>query len=201
MKKSIIQIIFIIFVIILLMIIFYYIQIPSQSNGIYVKSNLNGKEYFVQNLDGNEEAADMLASINNRIFTLREYLLKNIDKYPEYRTYNMQFCDRISKLILTENNPTGKYTSYTVNKGDEIALCLRSKKTGKLHDINLVMYVVLHELSHVACPEIDHTELFKKIFILYLQIASNLGIYENINYKLNPSEYCGLTINENLLKN
>ena len=173
---------------------------PSQPNGIYVKSNLDGKEYFVQNFDEKQDAADMLSMVYLRIFALREYLLKNIDKYPEYKKYNTQFCNRISKLVLTENNPAGKYTSYTINKGDEIALCLRSKRTRKLHDINLIMYVVLHELSHVACPEIDHTDLFKKIFIFYLQIASKLGIYENINYKMNPSEYCGLTINENLLK-
>lgn len=200
MEKIIIQIILVLFLVILLLVTLYCMKKTYRSNGIYVKSNLDGKEYFVQDMDEKEDAANMLSVVYNRIFLLREYLLKNINKYPEYKKYNTQFCNRISKLVLTENNPKGKYTSYTVNKGDEIALCLRSKRTGKLHNINLIMYVVLHELSHVACPEIDHTDLFKKIFIFYLQIASKLGIYENINYKLNPSEYCGLTINENLLK-
>ena len=143
----------------------------------------------------------MLSIIHERIFILKDYLEKNIDKYPDFEEYIKQFCSKINGMVLQENAPNGKYTSYTVNKGDEIALCLRSKKNGKLHDLNLVMYVVIHELAHVACPEIDHTELFKKIFIFLLQIAIMLKIYKRENYQISPHEYCGLTINENLLKN
>ena len=141
----------------------------------------------------------MLATVDQRIEILRSYLEKNINQYPHFRPYIQQFLTRIKGVRLVENPPDGKYTSFTVNKGEEIALCLRSTDTGELHDINLVMYVVLHELAHVACPEIDHTPLFKEIFVFFLNIAIKLGIYSKVNYKAHPEKYCGLTINENLL--
>jgi predicted metal-dependent hydrolase len=151
-------------------------------------------------MDDKEDASYMLSVIQKRILLMRDYLMKNIEKYKEYAPYIKQFGNKIKNMVLVENSYNGKYTSYTVNKGDEIALCLRSRKTGKLHDINLIMYVVLHELAHVACPEIDHTDLFKKIFVFFIKIAVKLKIYRNVNYQINPHEYCGLLINENLLK-
>ena len=171
----------------------------SEQEAIYVKSK-NNIEYLVQNVDDKEIAVTMLDDIRSRIFRIRDYLAQNKNKYPAFASYIEQFCDRIDGVILLENPPDGEYTSYTLNKGEEIALCLRSKKTNKLHDINLIMYVVLHELSHVACPEQDHTELFKKIFVFFLGIAVQLNIYTNTDYILRPHEYCGLTINENLLR-
>jgi len=183
-----------------IVILIYYFNKFSKSEATYVKSDLDNREYLVQNLEDKEEAAYILSIVRKRIYILRDYFEKNMDKYPEYKEYIKQFCQRIKNMTLQENAPDGRYTSYTVNKGEEIALCLRSRKTGKLHDINIIMYVVLHELAHVACPEIDHTELFKKIFVFFLKVSFVLKIYKKADYHINPHEYCGITINENLLK-
>jgi hypothetical protein len=61
------------------------------------------------------------------------------------------------------------------------------------------MYVALHEISHVACPEVGHTELFKKIFHFITKIAINMGIYKKIDFAKNPVEYCGLTVSESIV--
>lgn len=172
----------------------------SLSEATYLKSDLTNKEYLVQNLTRKEDASKILGMVEERINALKKYLNDNIKKYPDYSQYINQFCSRIGNLVLLENPPDGKYTSYTVNKGDEIALCLRSRYTHELHDINLIMYVVIHELSHVACPEQDHTELFKKIFKFLLTVAISLGLYKHVDYANNPQEYCGMTIREDLLK-
>lgn len=209
MKKSnIIQIIIIIIVIIFGYLLYKSFKSSKTSNlsgsnnseVSYVKSNLDNKNYLVQNLENKEEATYILSDVYRRIFILRDYLRDHINNYPEFRPYIKQFCDKIKNLTLHENAPNSKYTSYTVNKGEQIALCLRSKENSKLHNINLVMYVAIHELAHVACPEINHTDLFKKIFIFFLKIAVILGIYEKMDYQDSPEEYCGLTINENLFK-
>jgi hypothetical protein len=180
--------------------VLYIFTRTNQNEATYVKSPLNNKEYFVQNIDEKENAAYLLSVVETNIKTFKTYLGQNMNTYPEYKPYIKQFCDRVKNLVLYENKPGSKYTSYTINKGEEMALCLRSKN-GQLHDPNLIMYVVLHELSHIACPEIDHTELFKKIFKFFITVAVQLGIYQNVNYQLDPVEYCGMTINENLVKN
>lgn len=188
----------ILYIVLIIILVYLFIKIIT-SNTICVTSELDKKKYLVQNMIDKEEASYVLSIINKKINVFKKYLKNNINKYPNQKKYIEQFCKRIEGLILQENAPNGKYTSYTLNKGDKMALCLRSKINNKLHDINLIMYVVLHELAHIACPEKDHTELFKEIFIFFQKIAIEIGIYKRENYNINPHEYCGLVINENLL--
>ena len=56
------------------------------------------------------------------------------------------------------------------------------------------MYVALHELAHVACPELHHTPLFKKIFAFLTRIAIKLKLWVYENYEEKPREYCGMTL-------
>ena len=99
-----------------------------------------------------------------------------------------------------ENNNKDNTTSYSVNKGEELVLCLRSKKdVNKFHDMNTLMYVILHEISHIACPEYNHTPLFKKIFAFFTEVAIKLNIYQRVNYSSNPVEYCGIYITDSIV--
>lgn len=198
METKIVQIILFIIIIALL---YYLIKIYT-SDTSYIKSKNDNQLYSVQNLEQKEKATEILSIIQNKIKTLHKHFLQSEhEPYDGFRPYIKNLCDKVETMEISENAPDGKFTSYTVNKGDEIALCLRSIKTGKFHDINLITYVALHELSHVACPEIDHTELFKKIFKFFIKVASNIGIYNIVNYREFPAEYCGLPINENLVSN
>jgi hypothetical protein len=167
----------------------------------YVKSPFDNKYYLVRNLPNKEEAAYILSIMRQKIFTFRDHLNKVKGQFPEYAPYIDQLNRRITNVVLSENSPTDTYTSYSINKGDEIVLCLRSRKNDfQLHDLNTITYVTLHELAHVACPEKDHTVLFKKIFTFFLGQAAEINIYKPVNYSMDPQEYCGMTINENLLK-
>lgn len=171
----------------------------NKSNGSYVRSSLNGKEYYVRDYDNKEEAAYMLSVVDERLMILKRHLLSNINSYDKYRPYIMKFCEKIDNLFIYENSLEDEMTSYTVNKGDETVICLRSKNQfGKLHDINLITYVALHEVSHIACPEIDHTDLFKEIFKFFIDVSSKIGIYKKVDYQLDPTEYCGLVIHDKL---
>jgi hypothetical protein len=55
---------------------------------------------------------------------------------------------------------------------------------------------MLHELAHIACPEKDHTELFIKIFVFFLQRAIEFGLYHQVDYKLHAKRYCGMDIDQ-----
>ena len=61
------------------------------------------------------------------------------------------------------------------------------------------MYVVIHEMSHFACPEIGHGPLFQKIFKKFLEESIKIGIYNYEDYNKNSVEYCGMNLNSSIL--
>jgi predicted metal-dependent hydrolase len=183
-----------------LIIIFVYIFIYFNKNDlIYVESN-TGVSYLVQKSDNKQEKANLLDKLMKNLFLLKNHLINNIDKYPEIAEYIKQLQKNFNenRTVIYETDPKTKLTSYSVNKGEELSFCLTSKKTNKLHDINLLMYVAIHELSHIACPEIGHGELFKKIFKKFVEISVKLDIYDRVDYNQYPVEYCGMNLNSSI---
>jgi predicted metal-dependent hydrolase len=90
-------------------------------------------------------------------------------------------------------------TNTFENKGDKIAFCLnkRNENNNKLIDINTLTFVALHELSHIMTESIGHKQDFWQNFKFLLTNAKEAGIYEPVDYKKNPKQYCGMTINDN----
>lgn len=88
----------------------------------------------------------------------------------------------LNKVKMVRGN-----SSYTINKY-RVFICLRDKKTDAIYDDNTLVYVILHELAHVECPEIGHTELFKRIFFNLLDRAEAHGLYDPSLPR--PIDYC-----------
>lgn len=65
--------------------------------------------------------------------------------------------------------------SYTINK-KKIYLCLRDEK-GKYYNKNMLLYVLLHEISHTICKSIGHTDEFHTIFEELLLEATKQKMY------------------------
>lgn len=108
----------------------------------------------------------------------------------------MRLRDTYNSSALKENFPTDlQYTSYVLNKGDEIAFCLHPKDNPQeIHDFNLLQFVVLHELSHLANPEHGHPISFWKTFKFILQEAAKEGLYTPVDYSKEPVVYCGVRV-------
>ena len=184
-------------VMIFLMVIITVMFIKKSSGEVkYVESDLDGKKYLVRDLPDKQKAANMLAKIRMNLINLSNYLNDNKDdKYKEYSEYIERLHSKIENVDISESTPDSAYTSYSVNKGEQLVFCVRSKDIiNNLHDLNLVMYVALHEISHIASPEYGHTELFKKIFAFFTDIAIQRNLYTKIDFKHDPTEYCGLII-------
>lgn len=78
--------------------------------------------------------------------------------------------------------------SYTINK-KKIYLCLKNEKQ-QYYGKNMLMYVSIHELAHVLCDEIGHTDKFYQIFDNLLDKAAKIGIYNpSIPVEENYCEY------------
>lgn len=173
----------------------------STGKRIRVKSDIDNNYYLVRDLPDKQIAANFLAKLKNNINRTADILNEKKDtEYKEYREYIDNLTDGIRVIDISETPSNSSYTSYSVNKGEELVFCLRSKyNKNVMHDFNLLMYVTLHEISHIACPEYGHTPLFKKIFAFFTKIAIEHNIYQKINFPSDPTEYCGLMINESIV--
>jgi hypothetical protein len=161
----------------------------------YVKSTVDDNSYLVRNLPDKLEAANRLAEVRSRVLRLMKHfkqsntdnqiardILKNFDADP---------------VRFSESTPDSSYTSYTLNKGEKIHVCLRQKNaTQDLVDVNVLTFVTLHEIGHIGTREIGHTPLFWNNFAWILKQAEELGIYEFQNFAEQPVPYCGISITD-----
>lgn len=76
--------------------------------------------------------------------------------------------------------------SYTLNKS-RIYLCVRDA-SGQYYHEHILMYVLVHELAHVMCPDVGHTPLFKEINNALLERVIAAGLY-NPRTPI-PKDYC-----------
>lgn len=182
------------FFICIILITIIYIHLENKFSDVeYIKSNVDGKKYLVRNLKDKQEAADLLAKIrDNLVKVSQELKKKNQDNIDIDRMINNFNPDNLS-----ESTHENKYTSYSVNKGEKIVFCLRSKdEKQKLVDLNIMMFVALHELAHTMTKSVGHTPEFWNNFRILLRNARKLGIYKRVNYNEKPVEYCGTKITD-----
>ena len=69
--------------------------------------------------------------------------------------------------------------------------------------MNTILFVAIHELAHIMSESKGHTTEFWNNMNYLLKAAINLGIYQEVDYKQNPINYCGMEINNtplNMLK-
>ena len=189
---------------IILLIIFILIIILSNyyhknKDLTQVKSTIDNKYYLVAKLIDSNEAANKLALINKNINILLEHC-KNPNDKSIMKLYNNYNSDILCELV-----DKSKYTAYSLNKGELIAICLRDKITNKLIDdmnsksfidMNTVMFVIIHELAHVITKSIGHTKEFWDNMTRLLKYGNECGIYKLINYKKNPIYYCNQLLND-----
>jgi len=174
------------------------IKLYKDSDAFILKciiSDVNGNKYCVRDRSKLELAADKLAIVNDKLNFLVKYLK---EKYPEKECVKI-LLKNYNPQKLSETLPTSEYTAYSENKGEKLAFCLDTEKDnkGKLIDDNTLMYVALHELSHVASKSIGHTDEFWSNFKFFIIEAEKINIYEPINYKKKPARYCGINITDN----
>jgi hypothetical protein len=160
-----------------------------------IVSTVDGNKYCVRDREKLQDAADILAKITVKCKELVEY---TGNKYPDK--------DNVQRLVagynpqrVMETLPTSEYTAYSENKGEKIAFCLNKKRKGEDHmiDEHTLMFVAIHELSHVATKSIGHKTEFWDNFKFLLENAKEAGIHMPVDYKDDPKEYCGMDIKDN----
>lgn len=176
-----------------IIIIYLFYQYHYYSKIEKIVSTIDNRDYEVQIKEDAQQAADLIAQIRARLEIVVKHLVKT---YPdEERTVRMKNNFRPENIKEGIDDPN--YTSYSINKGEQIILCLRTNN--KLMDLNTMMFVVLHELAHVCTESTGHTKEFWDNFKWILEESINIGIYTKQDFKLNNVEYCGMTITDSPL--
>ena len=159
-----------------------------------IVSDVDGNRYCVRERNKLELAADLLAQATEKCKQLVRYVDKS---HPDNEDVK-RLVKNFNPKTIQETLPTSALTAYSENKGEKIAFCLNTTKEGnKLIDIHTLTFVAIHELSHIMTESVGHKPEFWANFKFLLENAKKANIYDPVDYKKNPQQYCGMTIKDN----
>jgi hypothetical protein len=162
---------------------------------IKVRSTVDGREYVVRDLPDKQRAANLLASLRMRLATLMDNLTQSYPSKPQVQRLVQNF--RADPDRFLESTPDAEHTSYSVNKGEKIHLCLRQRDgTEQLVDENVMVFVALHEMAHCITKSVGHEPEFWNNFGWLLREAESRNLYTPTNFKAQPVTYCGVQITD-----
>jgi predicted metal-dependent hydrolase len=184
---------------VLILVIIYLVY--SINNSGLIRAEFDGQVYMVQELPDKMKAVDLLIKLKNDLSKIAQKTLERAkdEKNSEYTGYLEIINDRLNTVYIREVEKDSPYTSYSVNKGEELVFCLRNKQTHEFYDYNKILYVAVHEIAHIGCPEVGHTKLFFELNRYILETAKENKMYEYVDYNNTPEEYCGIQIYTNVL--
>jgi hypothetical protein len=192
--------------------IYLYFRHKNQSEFSYIKSPYDNRSYVVRNLPDKYDAVTHLSKIRHSLDNLVNHLntkyIENMSnagtdttKVKDKRKDRVNCIRRLYKNyngdVIAESPKNSTSTSYSINKGEKIYLCIRQRDNmDELIDFNTVTFVALHELAHLMTKTIGHTEEFWSNFKFILEEAIAEGYYEYQDFRKKPVKYCGTTISD-----
>lgn len=201
----------------IMVVVIYLYWIDPTRGAVSVSNKYDGESYYVQgDFENKKHAAETIARLNSRLMYFLEHIKKkykinDIDskmnagvptpKEQMLRGIVSRVLSNYNPEVIVENNPmTSEDTSYTINKGQKLFVCLRRKDNpNKIHNLDLLTFILLHELSHMGTTTYGHNDEFWKTFKFILHEASSAGIYHPIDYRRMRMKYCGLNVDYNPL--
>lgn len=163
---------------------------------VEVKSSIDGQTYRVRDLGDKQQAADLLAKVRTRMKKLYVHLQSKFPDKPQVKRLLQRFEANPNRIL--EATPDAEHTSYSVNKGEKVHLCLRQRQGGdeSLVNENVMIFVALHEMAHMITDEIGHPPEFWNNFGWLLKEAESIGAYQYQDFKAHPVRYCGTNITD-----
>lgn len=163
---------------------------------VAVKSSVDGNTYQVRDMPDKQEAADLLARVRQRMQKLYNYLIATYPEKLQVKQLRQNFKPDPSRI--SESTPDAEHTSYSVNKGESVHLCLRQRQGNNesLVKENVMTFVALHEMAHMITTTIGHGPDFWNNFGWLLKISEEQGIYTYEDFSAHPVSYCGVKITD-----
>ncbi len=181
-------------ILLIFIIIVLIIYLTFNERGNFEKHIFNDAthSFIVLNENDKDKAAKMLHLLVEDVKHLINHLKQ---QYPTNEHVKL-IIQRFNPKNISEGSPDNKDFTYTENKGENLVICLRDKETMKIHQKNLLLFPLLHELAHQGVYAYSgHGQEFIKVFKFLLEEAEKIGIYKSIDFKNTPTKYCSMTIN------
>ena len=156
-----------------------------------VVSSVDGRAYLVRKLPDKQEAADRLATLAQNL----KRVIQQCAAKPRDAEAVKRLESNFDSDTIIEHMPGNTYVSHSVNKGQELSICVRDKGSNAFIDPNTVMFVALHELAHVMSVSTGHTPEFWANMKYLLECGSEIGVYQPVDYSKTPAMFCGMEIN------
>ena len=186
--------------ILLSLVVVYFVYMNYIRKSLYLEKiqARNGQMYRVRNLKDKTEAANRLGDLGDTLETLCSSC-KGYENQESDKDYDrVKAIERLNRKFnpkeLTENIPGSQHVAYSVNKGDELSICLRDTDTERFIDTNTLHFVAIHELAHIMSRSSGHTDEFWDNMKFLLEKAVEKGIYTAEDYQTRPVNYCGIKI-------
>ena len=181
----------------------------------FISYDIDGQHWNVlAKYSNSAAAAQYLKELNDKVMILLrslraryhiDVILEPGREHPELPT---KVDRRIIEQLLTNYNPqmifeanpmSSSDTSFTINKGESLHFCLRKRDNNQTFiEPNLMMFVTIHELAHVAnYASWNHEIEFWEVFKFLLSEATIAGVYTPEDYAHNKKNYCGLAVSYN----
>lgn len=159
---------------------------------VWKRSPATGRRVYVNDAHGNAKVADFLEQLRLDVSTLLE---RGLSDYPNDLVL-LRIKDRWTGDV-SEVERGSANIAYSISKSD-VRVCVRDS-SGALGDKNAAMYVLLHELAHVATNEFGHTETFWKNMRYLLELAEKYGIYTFTDHVKQSTTLCDRPLGESPL--
>lgn len=148
-----------------------------------VRSNITGKEYMVRRGPESQLVADRLATLEQKLHRLLDGGASLMPGDPRIQAIRARWDGTLSEVEASDE------VAYSVDKAS-VHVCLRNS-AGQIEDLNNSMFVLLHELAHVATADYGHSPQFWANMRFLLELAERLGIYVYQNYDSTATTFCG----------
>lgn len=163
----------------------------SSSKSTWATSTVNGVRYRVLDLPDAVAAADALANLEIAASDFLDAADRAAPGDRRLANVRRRWSRRLREIDGSDN------IAYTTTKRD-ISICVRAED-GSVYATRDSMFVLLHELAHIASDAWGHGESYWTDFRFILELADSVGAYTYQNFDASPVTYCGKAITDSPL--
>lgn len=188
--------------VIVILIILIYIYYANKTNSyVTLKDNNDISYHVLAKYENYKTAHKILSRINEKVFDwmlqLRKLYLNSENKESREMKCIFAMISNYNPEEIYETDPLNNNndTSFTIDKGKRMYMCIRQKDNPLTFvDDNTIIFVLLHELSHIANYDgWGHEDDFWNTFKMVLSYVP-YELYQPIDYRKTPVKYCGMII-------